>query len=284
MLAAIVVASTLGIGGPTHAQPKGDAKDTASKKPDKKAGKKPGKKSDDAKKTEELPEGDDQVKVAPPPPEPKAGDQYPAPVELTAPPKKRRWISVGLDVASLMRPSGRDDVRYLPGLFWGGHVRAELLDYLGLRAYFTRGQHSVGLDDGALGPTTASQPNVTVSSIGGRLEPTLRVERRARLFLGLGVAWSRLVAPELETQPQWRSFERSGVFLEWTAALGALIDVIEDHAGIVVSLHAGATSNASGSAFDNVQAIDHNGLRARIGGLPISETTFGANLGVEAIF
>ena len=280
MSAAIVVASTLWIGGPTLAQPKGDAEGASDEKPDKKAGKK----SDATEKTEELPEGDDEVKIAPPPPEPKAGDQYPAPVELTPPPKKRRWISVGLDVASLIRPSGRDDVRYLPGLFWGGHVRAELLDYLGLRLYFTRGQHSVGLDDGALGPTTASQPNVTVSSIGGRLEPTLRLERRARLFLGLGVAWSRLVAPELETQPEWRSFERSGVFLEWTAALGALIDVIEDQAGIVISLHAGTTSNASGSAFHSAPAIDDNGLRARIGGLPISETTFGANLGVEAIF
>jgi hypothetical protein len=264
--------------GQANAQPKKADSDTSEK---------PGAKTTDAKETEELPEGDDDVTADAPLPEPSAGEQFPAPVgkvgteRILAP---RRWLSVGLDLAALARPSGADDVRYLPGLFWGGHVRAELNRYLGLRVYFTRGEHSVSLDPGALTPVAASQGNVTVSSIGARIEPTLQVEERARLFLGAGVAWSRLVAPELETQPRWRSFERSGVFLEWTAAAGAIFDVIEDRAGIVLSLQAGTTSNATGSAFDSAPAIDHNGLRARIGGLPISDTTYGATVGAEAIF
>ncbi|MEZ4221448.1 MAG: hypothetical protein R3B13_11025 [Polyangiaceae bacterium] len=243
-----------------------------------------GKKSSDTKEAEALPEGDDAVTAAPPLAEPKAGDQELDPVTIPPEAPRRRWISVGLDMAVLERPSGRDDVRYLHGLFWGGHARAELLDFLGLRIYFTRGDHSVGVDAGSLVPVEASQPDVTVTSLGSRLEPTLRVTERARLFLGAGVAWSRLVAPELETTPRYRSFERSGVFLEWTAALGAMLDVVEDRVGFVLSLHGGVTSNASGSAFDRVQAIDHNGLRTHIHGLPIPETTFGATAGVEALF
>lgn len=275
-LVLVVLACATASGGTAYAKPKAKAdSDEARKSSDK---------STDSKEAEGLPEGDDDVTADAPLPEPKAGEQFPAPVESAPVVPARRWLSIGLDLSALVRPSGQDDIRYLPGVFWGGHARAELTSFLGVRVYFSRGEHSVSLDPGSLTPVTASQGNVTVSSIGSRIEPTLQIEDRARLFLGLGVAWSRLVAPEPETEPRWRSFERSGVFLEWTAAVGALFDVIEDRAGVVLSVHGGTTSNASGNAFDTTQAIDHNGLRARVGGLPISETTFGVTAGVEAIF
>lgn len=237
---------------------------------------------------EELPEGDDQV-VADPPLDPaRAGEQDPGPYREPEAPERVRALALGADLTLKALPTSDAGVSYLPGLGYGAHARADLMTWLAFRGYFSRNNLPVTTEPGALGlpGSRVAQPNVWLTTLGARLEPGLRPLDRVQLFVGVGVAWNRLVAPIPTTSGQFELVvaERSGVFVEWSASLGAVFDLVPDVIAATITGHGGLLSNVSGSAFDAHAAIDQNGARAAIGGLPIPQATLGASFGLSFVF
>jgi hypothetical protein len=240
--------------------------------------------------SDEVPAEDtDDTEPLPPPQAPKAGDQDPPPYFYGPAPRARvRGLSVGVDAGISIRPAEGDTVSYDPAFAFGAHVRAELLPYLGFRAYFTRANHAVDIPRGALGleDTQVDQPSVGVTVIGARLEPTWVVSPGLRLWVGAGVAWGRVKAdePSFEGKYDIRVAERSGVMLEWTGALGVNVDIIPEWLGATASVAGGVLSNQSGDIFENLQGVDQGGTLVDVGGLPKFSATACALVGLEAIF
>ena len=233
-----------------------------------------------------LPEGDDETPPEPPLPPPRSDEQEPRPVfHANEPDKPRRLVLVGPDLGLTLRNADGSGASYSPGLSWGAHVRAELLPFLGFRAWFTQTQHSVdvsGADLGLPGHDVDQDP-LTIAIIGARLEPTWTVTPRLRLWLGLGVGWNRVNAPIATITPEVVVAKRKGVFLEWSAALGGSYEVVKDWLAVSLMLSGGFTSNQSGNVFDSVQGIDQTGSKVTVGGYPEIESTASALLGVDVI-
>ncbi len=239
----------------------------------------------------DLPVGDEDVETAPPLPPARATDQQPAPHDPRGnnePDKPSRALALGVDLVLRALPTESDGVSYLAGLGYGAHARAELNSFLALRVYFTRAVLEVTTEEGALElpGTRVDQPAISLTTVAARLEPTWSATERVRLFLGPGVAWSRLVAPIPTTTGATTLFaaERSGVFVEWSVALGLIVDILPNRLAATVLGHGAILSNVSGSVFDSQTAIDQTGARRGIGGLPTPESTLGASFGLSAIF
>ncbi len=176
-------------------------------------------------------------------------------------------------------------MKYSPGFVYGAHARIEVFRFLGFRAYANQSHHSVDVPDGELVENTSvDQPALQVLQIGARVEPTVLLLPTLRLWAGLGVAWGRATAPEPSTSGALQDpAERTGVFVEWSGALGATWDVIPAWMAITASVSGGAMSNQSGSMFEKRQAIDANGLFSEIGALPEFKSSFAALVGVGII-
>ncbi len=233
-----------------------------------------------------LSEGEDETPPEPPLPPPRPDEQEPRPAfagDVSHHPQ--RLVLVGPDFGVTARSSGRDDVTYAPGFTWGGHVRAELLPFLGFRAWFTQTKHAVDVKNGALGLSghQIDQPDMTIGVIGATLEPTWVVTPRLRLWLGLGLGWSRLTAPIPTITPNVVVARRKGVFLEWTACLAGSFEVIPDWLAVSLSVAGGTTSNQTGDVFDSAQGIDQTGVKVTMDGYPQIESTASALLGLDVI-
>lgn len=223
----------------------------------------------------------------PPPGPPRAGEQEPG--TYFAPPVQpgTRRASIGPDLFVTHRGSSGEG-SYGAGPGYGAHLRAELTSFLGLRAHFSRVTHDVELPEGALGlpGTRYDQPAVTVTTLGGRLEPTLWLLPTLYVWAGAGVSWGRLVAPIPSTSGalDLTTAERTGVLLEWTGAIGGSVDVIAQRLAITAWVSGGIISNRSGVAFATAQAIDQNGQTVTVDALPEPDSVLSGVVGVEAVF
>jgi hypothetical protein len=167
------------------------------------------------------------------------------------------------------------------------HARVEVLPWLGARAIVTRSNIPVTIAPGALlAGTRADQPSLDVLELGGRVEPTWLVNPRTRLWFGLGAAWNRIRAeePALSGRPV-QGARRSGVGVEYMAALGGTFDVIPKWLAVSASLSASALGAQSGNVFEPLQAIDESIARpndplVHIAGLPKFEAAYSALLGI----
>lgn len=276
-----------------------DAKKLDPKKPDpKKPGAKPSEgadKDDDSDKDDEdddsdkpettaksatAPEVTADEKPLPPPPAPRADEQSGTYLEQPKPYRNVRHVEVGPDLGIWSRPAKNDSASYSAGFGWGAHARIEILPVLGFSAYANDAKHSVKMADPAI-----DQPALDVLQIGARVEPTWRVLPTLRLWLGLGIAWGSVgaPAPTMDGVQDASLTDRSGVFLEYSAALGGTYDVIPNWLALSLSLSGGIMANQSGDLFDDTQAITNNGLMSRLPGLPEMESSFSALLGVGMI-
>jgi len=226
-----------------------------------------------------------ELKRLPPPPPPRSDEQEPRPYLHTFRPlTKDQHIEVGPDAGVWFRTAKGDGVEYAPGFAWGVHARAELWQYLDFAAYFNRAQHSVDVPRGSLGlaDTDVEQPALDVLQIGARLEPTLRPIPPLRLWLGLGVAWGHITAdaPTISGANAATYADRTGVYLEYAATLGATWDVIPSWLAISLSASGGLLTNQSGDLFHDHQVIGKDGTLARLAALPELESSYAALLGV----
>jgi hypothetical protein len=224
----------------------------------------------------------------PPPPPPRVDEQEPRPFLYTFRPlTKERHIEVGPDAGVWFRSAKGSTVEYAPGFAWGIHTRAELWKYLDVTAYFSRAQHSVDVPRGSLGlaDTNVEQPALDVVQIGGRIEPTLRPIADLRLWLGLGIGWGHITAdaPTTSGANAATYADRTGVYLEYSAALGATWDVIPSWLALSLSASGGLLTNQSGDLFHDHQAISNNGTLVTLAALPELESSYAALLGVGIV-
>lgn len=220
-------------------------------------------------------------KPLPPPPPPRATDQFPPPYDKKPDPIRNvRHVEIGPDFGVWSRSAKDDSASYGAAFAYGAHARVEILPVLGFSIYASNAHHEVTVEDSAV-----DQPALQVFQMGARLEPTWPVLPTLRLWLGLGVAWGRAAAdaPTVDGIQDSSMADRSGVFLEYSAALGGTYDVIPNWLALSLSVSGGVMANQSGDLFDDTQAIDNTGQMSRLSGLPEMESGFSALLGVGMI-
>jgi hypothetical protein len=178
-----------------------------------------------------------------------------------------------------------DAVSYSPDVAIGAHVRIELREWLGLRLFFLYGQHGVTIASGNLGlpGQDVQQPDIAVTQLGARLEPTWVVTPRLRLWAGLGAAWARAEAPRpMLGGTGALTAEREGVFLELGGGLGASFDVVPRWLTVWTSASIAAVVDETGDLFNRQQAVAPDRILV-IDGLPEMSGALSAVLGVGLI-
>jgi hypothetical protein len=236
----------------------------------------------------EKPPASDEPRPEKPPareplPEPPPIEVGPPPAPPLPPPRpmhRLRNVDLGPDFGVAVRPSGDDSVSYGAATALGAHARIELARWLGFRALFSRSNHPVSIERGALQLPDAQlgQPDLELVLIAGRLEPTWVVMPRLRLWIGVGGGLAYFVAPVARSTGaiQVQSARRTGSAVEIGGALGATFDVIPDWFTVAASGSAAFTTAQSGDAFDPPQAFDAVGHRRYVGALPEFSGSFAA--------
>jgi hypothetical protein len=255
------------------------------------AAKPPAADDDDAKGAEltsvPAPEAREAPPIPPPAP-PRAGEQRPAPFFYGPERSGRvRNVDVGLLAGISHRPSDQSTASYSAGFAYGVHARIEAARWLGVRAYVLKSDHSVTIPQGALGlpGTDVQQPDLDVTLLALRAEPTWVVTPRIRLWAGIGIGWSFVSADPLTTSGPFtvRTAERHGVGLEPSAGLGGSFDAVPGWLSVSLVTSAGLLTEQSGDMFERVQGIDANGSIVYAAGLPKFESAYSVLLAVGAL-
>lgn len=245
-----------------------------------------------AKKAAEPPAKDeprrDEPAPPPPPADPRMDEQEPRPFfGVARGDQPERHVEIGPDVGVWSRPAEGNGVSYAPGLAYGAHARVELWRFLGFRVYANQSSHAVDVPRSALGldDTQIEQPDLEVFQLGARAEPTYMPMPTLRLWAGLGVAWARATAPEPSSSGATAIHyaDRSGVLLEYSAALGATWDFVPRWLAATASVSGGLIRAQTGDLFNAHTVNDGAGGTRRMGGLPEFESSFSALLGVGMI-
>lgn len=221
-------------------------------------------------------------------PSPETDDQVPRPYRA---PREREprleLFELGLDLGVAARPADSDSIHYDAGPTYGVHGRVEVLSWLGVRAMVSNSVHAVTVDGAALlAGASAEQPGLQVLELGARLEPTLRLTPQARVWLGLGMAWNRIWADRATFSGRdVQGVDRTGVAVEYAAALGGTYDVLPRWLALSFAVSAAHVGDQSGGMFDERQGIDEDVSRpndplVRIGALPDFRAAYDAVLSV----
>jgi hypothetical protein len=221
-------------------------------------------------------------------PSPESDEQLPRPYR--APPERdarAEMFDLGFDLGVASRPADSDSIHYSVGPTYGVHGRAEVLPWLGVRVLVSNSVHAVSVDGEALlAGTSADQPSLQVLELGARVEPTLRLSARARAWLGVGLAWNRIWADRARFEGRdVQGVDRTGVAVEYSAALGGTFDVIPRWLTLGLALSAARIGDQSGRMFDDIQGVDEDVSRpndplVRIAGLPDFRGAYDAVLSV----
>jgi hypothetical protein len=231
----------------------------------------------------------EQQPALPPPAPPRADSQSPHPYVLFRERPRERKLELGPDFAIWHRNTeAGSSASYATGIAVGAHARIELREWLGLRLFFLWGKHGVDVDPRGLelASGTVEQPDISVTELGARIEPTWVVLPRLRLWAGAGASWARAQAPRPKITTSAgaaKTTERAGVFIELGGAAGATFDVIPEWLAVWVSGSLGAVVNESGDLFHEQQAIAADGTLLHIGGLPGMSTALATTLGVALV-
>jgi len=231
--------------------------------------------------------------------------ERPAPVEEARPPRPplpparppvrlpwARNVELGADVALVFRPAsvGADDaqasIRYEPALGFGAHARWEIFRYLRFNAYFLGASHALRIPEGALGiPGKVESASVDTFSFGARLAPTLPLGDRARAWVSVGIGYGRFEFPKMylaELGP-YPVRERAMSFAEVPAGIGISYDLIRDWLTLELEVLGALALGQDGTSTQRAQAIDAEGRRRSIGGLPVIDATFVQTLGLSIV-
>ncbi len=157
------------------------------------------------------------------------------------------------------------------GPVWGMFARVEPWRFLNVRVGVMRGNQPVRVTAGALGAPElgVDQPPLQILRFVARVEPTLSLAPALDAYLGVGLGWSRSVAPELETTgPRLESAPRTSVALVPELTLGMAYEPIVDWLLITAELGGSWLVSQSGSALGPIQAFSPDGHRTELGGLP----------------
>lgn len=225
---------------------------------------------------------------APAPPPPRADSQEPRPfLEAPRAGSRERRLDFGPDFGLALRPAEGDAASYAPGVAWGLHARIEGTPWLALRLSFANCRHGVTVTRGALRlpGSTLEQSSLQATLLTARLEPTWVLTPEVRLFAGVGAGWARVVAERASSTGALRveTSERAGVGLEFSGALGAIIDVVPDWLAATLALSGATVTNQSGSLFSDSAGFDSRGKSLTVGGLPKFSASYSALLGLGVV-
>lgn len=202
-----------------------------------------------------------------------AGEREPAPYLAAAPEPPAKSIELGAMGGVVWHHGSSSSVQYPATLAYGATLRVDLREWLGLRGLVLHSTQSVDT-----APTRAAQPDLDVLLLGLRLEPSLQLTPRLRGWAGLSAGWLRSEAPPVDGA---LTGVRLGTGLDLGAALGVGYDVLAKHLAVGASVGASWIASQGGDMFDSADALDANGHRTTVAGLPKYAGGLDGLLGVE---
>lgn len=223
-------------------------------------------------------------------PNPTTDRQEPRPVserprDYPSPPRSE----VGADIGLVARPASGDvPVHYPVGWSAGGHVRVDLLDWLGARLSARIERSHAGFDEGALGlprGTIVDQPDLRRIGISLAFEPQWRPVPRLLLFVGLGAGWGRTTAEKLRTSGAETVTlpSRSSVFIELPVSLGGRFELIPDVLVVNLSGSASLLFDQSGRMLEPYDTPGKDGTLTTVGGFPKQGPSFSLVTGLGVL-
>jgi hypothetical protein len=225
--------------------------------------------------------------LRPAPSAPAPSDQSPRPYLETPPPAAPlRNVEIGPHLGLWWRSSSdADAVSYQADLAFGADIRINLLEWLGVRGIVSRTTPPVRVRDGlGLVDTEVEQPDLGITLLALRVEPTLPLTRRFRLWGGPEVGWARVVAPRPSTRPlPVHASERRGTVVELALGAGLSAELVERWLVTHLALRAGIVPQQTGEVFRSAQAIDEMGTLTALAALPKFSGSFGALFGLELV-
>ena len=151
--------------------------------------------------------------------------------------------------------------RRRPGVAYGGFFRPQITDYLAVRLAYREERIPVDVAPGAYdyeGQSSGldlSQPNLKVTNIGVRIEPSFHLTKYIHLMGVLSWSWIRIVYPMPFADDFNLRANRSGVELNWGLGGGVSIDLLHNWLNLNISGVYHFVSNQTGLAYEPVQAI-----------------------------
>lgn len=227
------------------------------------------------------------------PPEPPPRPPLPY-VPPPPPPAWNRHLEVGPVIGAMIRPVSRDKfglaspLRIKPAIAWGAQVRWDVIRYLNLTLYLTGANHGLEAPPGSLGlPEQLLTGGVNTYAFGLRVTPTLPIGSRVRVWITGGAGWGRLsygrMAETRDGAPSYAVWNREASMVEFPLGGGASLEVIPRWLNVHLELTGAFVTGQRGTAFDVFQAIDAEGKKRWVRGLPVLDASIAPLLGVSMI-
>lgn len=212
----------------------------------------------------------------------------PASARAQESPSPAAEVAFNIGAVSRYTGSGSEGIDYDTGLGWAINVRAVVLPWLRVTAYYLRSNHELGVPHGAafLDYEQLDVDSLFVFSIGAQVEPSVEVAEHLRLGAIAGIGWGRATLDRMHVVEASRSYtvqDRAGVFLE--APLGASLawEIIPRHLSVRFESTIAPHFQESGNLFDPVQFVDDKGRLGYTGALPEPSVSLAQMLGVSLL-
>lgn len=166
--------------------------------------------------------------------------------------------------------------------------KAQLWPWLRLGAYYQRAYHKVEIPTSSLRPpgTEIDLGSMLAFSIGARLEPTLVLTPRLRLWGILGIGWGRMTVGRMKVSVATGSYtvqEREGVLVEAPMGLGGAFHVIPGWLAVTFDTTISPNYAQSGSLHEPTQYVDSSGMMRHTEPMPELSYTFAQMFGVALL-
>jgi hypothetical protein len=213
---------------------------------------------------------------------------------LHAEPTPAHKVEVGVSAGWLHRSAKTSTAHNPAGMSYGGafgqtvQVRLRVANWLRVGAYYQRAYHTIGIPQGGVAPPGAGVDldSTLAYSIGARLEPTIELSPRVRLWLILGAGWGRLTTPRMKVSSSTNKYtvmEREGVLAEFPMGIGGSFQVIPRWLAITFDTTIAPNYAQSGSLHEPTQYVDDRGVIGHTVPMPEIGATFAQMFGLSLL-
>jgi hypothetical protein len=193
-------------------------------------------------------------------------------------------VELGPDFGAARRVAASGyGVTYDAAFAYGAHIQVPIARLLRFTAYYARIAQRIDMRPGALGIGAPVSPKDELDSyvIGARLQPTVHLSSRLRLWLDLGAAWGVMTSPVLhvDAAAPYEVGRHPEAFAEFPFGAGGEFDWWPERAGVTVDVTGGLISGGFDQA-DRLQTIDASGRLVAVPPLPSFSSSWSATLGI----
>jgi opacity protein-like surface antigen len=179
-------------------------------------------------------------------------------------------------------------VRFRPAAGLGAHLSIDVLRSLRFSAYLVDARPALTLPEGALGPSgSIASDSAHIFRLGARFSPTLRLTDRIQVWAAAGLGWGRVEYPRMSVTERDRAAfmirERADSVLDLPIGIGASFEVVPRWLRLEFELSYGIGLSQQGTGIDAAQAIDSEGRKRMIDGLPKIEGSVVQTVGVSLL-